>query len=302
VKNLDTHRTNRRGLIVLVALASLLAAVFGIMSGAAQTPEKEERKLEDRVAKHLPVKVKLKNEQSLKDLKNKKWARELEVEVKNTGDKPIYYVHVEIVMPEIVISGGELVLMMAYGRRALAHPDALINDDDIPILPGETVTLKVPEGQVKAFEGFRDEDKVYEDPKKVEIEVNAVRLRDAYYMGRDGQLMPPMPKKRSATGQRPAGDSAVCKPESDDGEGPDLFGSFLKTSYSLQPASLLRANFSPPHRATKPAPCVTCADAKASPTVSGGIWKTRPARATILPNSRTLLLRAAVPPTAHAIE
>jgi len=268
VKTLDNRQTNRRGLIVLVACVSLLAAIFGIMSGAAQTPEKEERKVEDRVPKHLPIKLKVKNEQSLKDLKNKKWARELEVEVKNTGDKPIYYVHAEIVMPEIVINGGQLVLMMAYGRRELARPDAPIKDDDIPILPGETVTLKVPEGRWKAFEGFRDEDKVYEDPKKVEIEVNAVRLRDAYYVGRDGQLLPPMPKKRSATEQRPAGDSAGCKPESDDGEEPDLFGSLLKTSYSLQPASLLRANFSLPLKATKSGPlldrcgCQSVADCK----------------------------------------
>ena len=255
MKTPNTQPMNRRGLIAIVAFVSLLAAVFGIMSGAAQSPEKEERKVEDRVAKHLPVKLKVKNEQSLKDLKNKKWARELEVEVKNTGDKPIYYVHVQVVMPEIVISGGEAVLMMAYGRKGLAYPDALIEDGDIPILPGETVTLKIPEGQVKAFEGFRDEDKVFEDPKKIEIEVNAVNLGDAYYMGRGGQLMPPMPKKkRSATEQRPAGDSAVCKPESDDGEEPDLFWSLLKTSYSLQPASLLRANFSPPRGATKSGP------------------------------------------------
>ena len=59
---------------------SLLAALFGLASGVAQSPEKEERKVEDRVAKHLPVKLKVKNEQALKDLKNKKWARELEVE------------------------------------------------------------------------------------------------------------------------------------------------------------------------------------------------------------------------------
>lgn len=200
MKTPGSHSTRRRSIIVLVVFVFLLAAAFGIMSGAAQTPAKEERQVEDHVAKHLPVKVKVKNEQSLKDLKNKKWARELEVEVKNTGDKPVYYVHVQIVMPEIVINGGELVMMMAYGRKELAFPDTLVEDGDIPILPGETVTLKIPDGQSKAFEVLRDEDKIYSDPKKVEIEVNAVNLGDAYYMGRDGQLMPAVQKKkRSAT-------------------------------------------------------------------------------------------------------
>src|SRR4051812_10480391 len=72
VKNLDAHRKNRRSLIALVMFASLLAAVFGIMSGAAQSPAKEEREVEDRVPKHLPIKVKVKKEkeEKVKDLSN----------------------------------------------------------------------------------------------------------------------------------------------------------------------------------------------------------------------------------------
>ncbi|HEX8557870.1 MAG TPA: hypothetical protein VF668_07220 [Pyrinomonadaceae bacterium] len=35
--------------------------------------------------------MKLKSEKSFKDLKNKRWLRELELEVKNTGSRPIHY-------------------------------------------------------------------------------------------------------------------------------------------------------------------------------------------------------------------
>ncbi|HVF43204.1 MAG TPA: hypothetical protein VM936_09345 [Pyrinomonadaceae bacterium] len=48
MKTLNTRQTNRRGFIVLVAVVSLLAAMFGIMSGSAQTPEKEEREITAR--------------------------------------------------------------------------------------------------------------------------------------------------------------------------------------------------------------------------------------------------------------
>ncbi|HVF66163.1 MAG TPA: hypothetical protein VM914_00770 [Pyrinomonadaceae bacterium] len=104
MKTFDTHRTNRRGLVALVALVSLLAAVFGIMSGAAQSQQADRaddgRKFENTIPEHVPIKVKLKSEKSFKDLKNKNWARELEIEVKNTGDKPIYYLYVIIAMPD----------------------------------------------------------------------------------------------------------------------------------------------------------------------------------------------------------
>jgi hypothetical protein len=44
----------------------------------------------------IKIKVKKEKEQSFKDLKNEKWLREFELEVTNTGDRPIYYL--EIVM------------------------------------------------------------------------------------------------------------------------------------------------------------------------------------------------------------
>ena len=209
MKNLDTHRTNRRGLVVLVAFVSLLAAIFGIMSGAAQTSEKEERKVEDRVVKHLPIKVKVKNEQSLKDLKSKKWASELEVEVKNTGDKPIYFVNVEFVMQDVVIDGAELVLFASYGRGRLAVPEAPLEEGDVPIMPGETVTLKVAESYAKAFEKGRDEEQKWDDPKKIGIEVQIINFGDGTFMlGKEGVLRKARPRTRSSNDSTPTKDDS----------------------------------------------------------------------------------------------
>jgi hypothetical protein len=59
----------------------------------AQELEKEERQLEDAIPKHVPIKVKIKaeKEKAFKDLHNEKWLRDLEIEVTNTGTKPIYF-------------------------------------------------------------------------------------------------------------------------------------------------------------------------------------------------------------------
>src|SRR5689334_18813693 len=55
-------------------------------------PQENERQLEDQIPKHIPIKIKIKKEKEagFKDLNNERWAREFELEVTNTGTKPIY--------------------------------------------------------------------------------------------------------------------------------------------------------------------------------------------------------------------
>ena len=242
MKTLDTHRTNRRSIIALVAFVSLLAAIFGIMSGAAQSPAKEEREVEDKIPKHLPIKVKVKNEQSLKDSKNKKWASEVEVEVKNIGDKPIYFVNVEFVMRDVVIEGAELVLFASYGRGRLAVPETPLEEGDVPIMPGETVTLKVAESYAKAFEKGRDEEQKWNDPKKIGIEVQIINFGDGTFMlGKDGVLRKARPRTRSSHDSTRTKDDSRCGASGERDEG-ELSRGIVK-AFSFQPASFLRVKF-----------------------------------------------------------
>ncbi|HEV7903011.1 MAG TPA: hypothetical protein VGO96_04145, partial [Pyrinomonadaceae bacterium] len=89
----------------LIVFVAALAASFlglcavGIVSGTAQSAQdnQNERKFENTIPTHVPIKVKVKNEQAFKNLKNKNWARELEIEVKNTGSKPIYFMYMLMV-------------------------------------------------------------------------------------------------------------------------------------------------------------------------------------------------------------
>src|ERR1051326_207929 len=262
VMNAHTVRTllQRKNLApAIVLVLSSFIVIFGFAASGAKTQKdnaaasSDERKIEYTVPGHVPIKVKVKNEQSLKDLKNKNWSRELELEVKNTGSKPIYYIHAEIVMPEINV-GGELVFMMAYGRKELAFPDELVGPNDVPILSGESVTLKIPEDQLRGYEKLRDEEKKWDDPKRIEIEVNAVKFGDGTsLMGRKGILWHAKPKKWSENNASPKGDPGGCKPTSEVSK-PDSTGDLLRTLYSFQPASLLRANFLPPVKAAGLAP------------------------------------------------
>ena len=202
-----------------------------------------ERKFENTVPEHIPIKVKLKSEKSFKNLKNKNWARELEVEVKNTGDKPIYYLYVVIVMPDVLVGGYPLSMRRAYGRKELGLPDTPVQPDDVPVLlPGETLTVKLPEGQVRAYEQSRDEEG-RPDPNTVEFEMQTVRFGDGTsFRGKGGM------RHREATKDDPP------KPRSQlDYEGckssetlirHDSFRS-LPAFYTDKPANLLRAYLLP---------------------------------------------------------
>src|SRR5256886_2138983 len=87
-----------RRLWALLVIFAALVFLMKTMSeqSAAQAPAAQSRKeriLENLIKKNVPIKVNVKKEkeESFKDLNNEKWVREFELEVTNTGDKPIYF-------------------------------------------------------------------------------------------------------------------------------------------------------------------------------------------------------------------
>ena len=229
------------------ALLFSVVAAFGFALGGAQPRQEEtsanERKFENTVPAHVPIKVKLKSEKSFKDLKNKGWAREFEIEVKNTGSKPIYYLYVLVVMPDVRVEGHRLTMRAAYGRRELGLPGTPVEPEDQPVLsPGETLTVKLPEAKVRAYEFIRDRDGL-PDPKRVEFEIQAVKFGDGTsFRGRGGEPWREAPKKQSSNAPGREGDPKGRKPDRQSATA-DSAGLFLKASYPAPPASLLRATF-----------------------------------------------------------
>ncbi len=116
-----------------------------------------ERRLENKIPKHLPLKVKIKRDKldKFKDLANEHWARDLEIEVTNTGIKPIYFLYLYLVLPELKSSEtGDVVLPLVFGRIELGVVGVKAEPQDVPIVPGETYTLKLHPGNVAGHEEF----------------------------------------------------------------------------------------------------------------------------------------------------
>jgi hypothetical protein len=151
------------------------------------------------VPKHLPIKVKIKKEkeQAFKDLKNEKWFRDLEVEVTNTGSKPIYFLSLLLEMPEMTSEGGRMLgYPLIYGRKELVDFTTNILSEDVPLRPGEIYTFKILDKWAKGFERMKARINK-PDPKKIQIRFQLINFGDGTgFMGADG-LSVPQPERKS---------------------------------------------------------------------------------------------------------
>ncbi|MFY9620731.1 MAG: hypothetical protein WAM70_04570 [Pyrinomonadaceae bacterium] len=163
-----------------------------------ETPE--ERQFEDTTPKHVPIKVKIRAEKetSFKDLANDKWLRELEIEVKNTGTKPIYFLAFVMTLPDVKgPSGNPMGHDLLYGRGGLISITEPIRPSDIPIAQGETHVFTMPERYVRGWtRAMRDHN--LRQPKKVQIVFQFINFGDGtgYWGGTAAPL--PNPSKKAS--------------------------------------------------------------------------------------------------------
>lgn len=186
---LTTFLTRNLRLCVVLFTAGLLFSFLIVLSKA----QSDERVLENTIPKHLPIQVKLKKEKekSFKDMRNEKWIREFELEVKNTGDRPIYFLYLALKFPETNIREGQnLIYPLVYGRSEIGDIKTHATEEDVPIDPGETHIFKIHPSQVLAWEkSVKEEGRV--QPQKAVLFFQILSFGDGTgYAGTDGERLP----------------------------------------------------------------------------------------------------------------
>ena len=168
--------------------------------------QENERKLEDQIPKHVPIKIKIKKEKEagFKDLNNERWAREFELEVTNTGTKPIYALDLYVVTDIKAAAGFRIVFPLYYGRNELGDIRTKAEPTDIPIKPGESISLRIHPSQLDAWDYARQhENRPF--PKLLKVEFQFLNFGDGTgYVGTGGLPLP------SATPEQ--GGAAACLP------------------------------------------------------------------------------------------
>ena len=170
---MDTSARTANALAKTLAAALVVSIVGVLMIGSRLAPSSaalQERILESLVKQDVPIKIKIKKEkeQSFKDLNNRKWAREFELEVTNTGDKPIYFLYINLITDVKLNGTTPLVFNLTYGRPELGDLVTKALPDDIPIKPKESCVLKLHPGQMLAWESSVAEGK-HPDAMKLQV-------------------------------------------------------------------------------------------------------------------------------------
>jgi hypothetical protein len=139
---------NRRLWIVLLIFTAIPFLIKVAWPSSAQSPEapSQERKFKMKEGINVPLEVKVRN------LQSKNWLEDLEIEVKNIGDKPIYSIVAYILLPDDK-RAERVGIPLDYGNPENISFHRLAEPQDPHINPGDTYVFKIAEKFRKGFEG-----------------------------------------------------------------------------------------------------------------------------------------------------
>ena len=245
--------------MLLVIAASALLINGLLVRGVSQS--KQERQVENKIPKQVPITIKLKREKekAFKDLKNEKWLQDFELEVTNTSNKPIYFLELFVVLPEVLAEDSHSVAIpLRYGRVDFIQFDTIATANDQPIPPGETLTFTIPEGNQKGWAWHKSKEN-RPDPTRVEIVFVQLSFGDG--SGFNGTGATPYPHKTAQSSNNPCReDLALLDLPRDRATRIDAKHSFpdlgATYSFSMQPAAFLPTLVQP---GPKPFPNHGCA-------------------------------------------
>jgi len=144
---------NRRLWIVLLVFTAapfLIKAAW--TSSSAQSPDSaaQERKLKMKEGINVPLEVKVRN------LESKDWLKDLEIEVKNVGKKPIYSILAYLIFPDDK-RAEHVGIRLMYGNPKNIDLDRCAELEDPHLDPGDLYVFKIDEDFQKGFQAWEAE-------------------------------------------------------------------------------------------------------------------------------------------------
>ena len=229
--------------IVLSTFAAIgcivLFATLGLVHSAS--PQVTKRSFENKIPSHVPLKIKIKKEKEEKalDINNKNWFRDIEIEVTNTSDKPIYFLSLNLELADLGSDRPNALrtFFLGYGRGEFYEQNTKPIPEDIPIEPKATHTFVINEDQRNGFEKWRSQNNG-RDAFKLQMSINHLSYGDGTGFTTLAAL--PFPFKSSPE------DLGRCLPKSrapdEWAKSPTAFSAFLAQNL-VEPALLLPVNF-----------------------------------------------------------
>src|SRR5438552_17991804 len=137
-----------------------------------QEGSQRERTFKTREFKDMPLAIR-----QVRNLQSDTWHKDLEIEVKNISNKPIYFMLAYLVFPDVPVPGnGESGIPMPFGERKYLDISTIADQRDPHVDPGKTVVLRIP---TKLQRGLQvKHERSPELMKKLEFEISVVSFGD----------------------------------------------------------------------------------------------------------------------------
>ena len=140
---------------------------------AAAQEGQRERKFKNREFKDIPLAV-----TKVSNLQSDTWYKDLEIEVKNISNKPIYFILAYLQFRDVPVPGdGVYGIALTFGKRKNIDYTKDADPLDPHLNPGEKFTFTIPENNIR--EGLKDQhERTPELMKKLELHISVVSFGD----------------------------------------------------------------------------------------------------------------------------
>jgi hypothetical protein len=201
---------SRKPLFRLLPLLLIVLAIVG--TGTTSTIN---RSTSSQGSGMRQIKIERKNNHpvAIKQIRNAqsdRFLHDVEIEIENLTNKPIYYVCLNMRFPDIEIEPKRYYgFSLIYGDVRFDRIAELASPQDQPILPGGTVTLTVPSSIWEGFEWYKNEKNLPPAAtNKVEIQLEEVSFGDGTGY-EDGKPYPRIPSSGKNLSSKSKGEIAI---------------------------------------------------------------------------------------------
>lgn len=161
--------------LALVTLALVVLGTPWSKSHSLAFQESNVRQIQIQRKNNHPVAIK-----QIRNAQSDHFLQDVEIEIKNLTNKPIYYVRLNMRFPDIEVEPKRYYgFSLYYGDIKFDRIAELASPQDQPIPPGGTTILKVPNNIWEGFEGYKSDKHLSPAlTNKVEIRLEEVSFGD----------------------------------------------------------------------------------------------------------------------------
>jgi hypothetical protein len=190
--------------LALLVLANGKSATTSTNQTVVQTPAAQQRKTRIIKPPRVPLSI-----SAVKNLEKDNWLEDIEIEIKNDSNKPIYYLSISLHFPDLPRSteadgiSRDYGMLLSYGRGNLLQSGRFATASDLAIPPGRTYTFKINEAYRKGLLSYLSKNNLSISViKNIDIRIGSISFGDGTgYVGgaptsfqRTSKILSPPPK------------------------------------------------------------------------------------------------------------